>query len=118
MENGWKMENGKRIRHPCVLLGSRGEIRQVAVPRRPLIQRFPQADIWPVWLSVVQLPDCPSSRIYPGRARRVRWTLPCTAWPRPKLVSNKDNGYTATRTLGFVGGMHEQEHRRTWLQQR
>ena len=50
------MENGNRIHHPSVLLGSRGEIRQVAVPRRPLIQSFPQADIWPVWLSVVQLP--------------------------------------------------------------
>ena len=54
------MENGNRIHHSSVLLGSRGEIRQVAVPRRPLIQRFPQADIWPVWLSVVQLPDCSS----------------------------------------------------------
>jgi len=29
MENGWKMENGNRIHHPCVLLGSRGEVRQV-----------------------------------------------------------------------------------------
>ena len=63
MENGWKMEDGKwkpetgnRFHHPSMLLGSRGEVRQVAVPRRPFVQRFRQADIWPVWLSVVQLP--------------------------------------------------------------
>jgi len=47
------MEDGKwnRIHHPSVLLGSRGEIRQVAVPSRPLIQRFPQADFWTAWFS-------------------------------------------------------------------
>jgi hypothetical protein len=41
MENGWKMENGKRIHHPWVLLGSRSEVRQVALSRSRLIQRFP-----------------------------------------------------------------------------
>jgi hypothetical protein len=52
------MEEGKwkPVSSPFGVAGSRGEVRQVAVPRRPLIQRFPQADIWPVWLSVVQLP--------------------------------------------------------------
>jgi hypothetical protein len=43
MENGsWKMETG--FIHSCVLLGSRGEVRQVALPRSRLIQRFLQAD--------------------------------------------------------------------------
>jgi len=26
MDGKWKLENGKRIHHPCVLLGSRGEV--------------------------------------------------------------------------------------------
>jgi hypothetical protein len=44
MENGWKIGDGKRIHHHWVLLGSRGGVRQVALPRSRLIQRFPQAD--------------------------------------------------------------------------
>ena len=35
MENGWKMGDGKRIHHPCVLLGSRGE-----VAKRPFRERL------------------------------------------------------------------------------
>jgi hypothetical protein len=33
MENGWKIADGKRIHHHCVLLGSRGGVRQVALLR-------------------------------------------------------------------------------------
>jgi hypothetical protein len=56
MDGKWKMENGKRIHHPCELLGSRGEVakrsfRGSLSSSRP-IQRFPQADFWTAPLRV------------------------------------------------------------------
>ena len=47
MENRWKwkMENGNRIHHPCVLPRSRVEVCQVALPGIRLVQRFLQADL-------------------------------------------------------------------------
>ena len=44
MENGsWKMETG--FIHPCVLLGSRGEVRQVAFPRSLLYPTLPASGL-------------------------------------------------------------------------
>jgi hypothetical protein len=51
MENGWKMEDGKwkpenRIHHPCVLLGSRGEVRQASLPRSHLSNASHKRTSW------------------------------------------------------------------------
>jgi len=43
-----KMEDGKWIHHPWAFLEARGEVRQVALMRSRLTQRFPQAD-WTAW---------------------------------------------------------------------
>jgi len=53
MDGKWKMENANRIHHPGVLLGSRGEVRQVcpseesAYPTLPTSVIHPQLRIQP-----------------------------------------------------------------------
>ena len=66
MDGKWEMENGNRIHHPCVLLGSRGEFAKWPFRGLGLSNASHKpTDFWPVWLSVVQLPDCSSSRSRP-----------------------------------------------------
>ena len=43
MENGWKIGDGKRIHHHCVLLGSLGGVRQVAVPTENSVRINPHS---------------------------------------------------------------------------
>src|SRR6516165_7951181 len=45
MDGKWKMENGNRIHHPCVLLGSRGEVRQVGLSEESPYRTLPTSGL-------------------------------------------------------------------------
>jgi hypothetical protein len=69
MDGKWKMENGNRIHHPCVLLRSRGAVCQVAASVQGYLSHQEST-------TVRRVPEARIARGLPNQDKRRPWRTP------------------------------------------